>query len=192
MTEERHHKRVKHYDLPGDARFLTFSCYQRLPLLSKDRTRIWLVQAISSSRVEYAFDLWAWVIMPEHVHLLLFPGPPFHKMDRILSAIKQPVGSKAIGYLKRKDPDFLQRLTVKNRGRTYHRFWQAGPGRDHNLYEPATVHAAIEYIHQNPVRRGLVARAEDWPWSSARDWAGLEPVYLPVDRTVPMLHSDRQ
>ncbi len=181
-------QKVKHYDEPGDAHFLTFSCYRRWPLLSKDRTRLWFVQAASEARVRHEFDLWAWVIMPEHVHVLIWPRQAEYKTQRILSAIKQPVGTKAIDYLRRHNTAFLERLTVRHRNRTYHRFWQAGPGRDHNLYEAKAIHEAIDYIHQNPVRRGLVTKAEDWLWSSARDWAGLGAIYLPVDRTVPTLH----
>jgi putative transposase len=46
------------------------------------------------------------------------------------------------------------------------------------------------YIHNNPVRRGLVTRAEDWPWSSAAAWAGMEDVVLKIDRTLPTLLAD--
>ena len=51
---------------------------------------------------------------------------------------------------------------------------------------------AGEYIHSNPVRRNLAAAPTDWPWSSARDWAGLERPHLAVDRTLPLLHPDRR
>ena len=74
-----------------------------------------------------------------------------------LASIKKPVGYNAIQYLKEHAPGFLERLTVRNRNRTYHRFWQAGPGHDANLYDLKTIYNAIEYIHNNPVRRGLVA-----------------------------------
>ncbi len=186
-------KKVKHYD-DGEPHFLTFSCYRRMPLLSKDRSRQWFVEALEDARSVHGFHLWAWVIMPEHVHLLLWP--PFHlispdahstrgRICGILSSIKRPVGEKAIEYLSLHSPDFLRRLTVTNASRTYHRFWQAGSGFDENVSEPSSLHALAEYIHLNPVRRGLVARAEDWPWSSARDWMGLSDVPLQVDRTLP-------
>jgi hypothetical protein len=42
-----------------------------------------------------------------------------------------------------------------------------------------------KYIHDNPVRCGLVSRADDWPWSSAADWAGKAAVMIKVDRGVP-------
>ncbi len=79
-----------------------------------------------------------------------------------------------------------------NRHRTYHHFWQVGPGCDNNLYTPATGHAAIVYIHNTPGRRGRAATPTDWRWSSARDWADLDDVPIRVDRTLPMLHPDKQ
>jgi hypothetical protein len=55
-----------------------------------------------------------------------------------------------------------------------------------------TIYQAIEYIHNNPVRRGLVRCATDWLWSNARDWAGLGHPCITVDRTLPPLHPDGQ
>ena len=68
-----HRKRVKHFDIPGHAHLLTFSCFRRMPFLSKDRTRRWFLEALGAARSALEFDLWAWVIMPEHVHLLIYP-----------------------------------------------------------------------------------------------------------------------
>ena len=186
-------KKVKHYD-NGEPHFLTFSCYRRMPLLSKDRSRQWFIETLDEARSVHGFHLWAWVVMPEHVHVLLWP--PYHllsadpqstrgRVSGILSSIKRPVGERAVEYLSQHSPDFLQRLTVTNANRTYHRFWQAGSGHDENVSEPTALHALVEYIHLNPVRRGLVTRAEEWPWSSARDWMGLPDVMLKVDRTLP-------
>ena len=180
-----HCKTVRHFDLPGDAHFLTFSCYHRLPLLGKDRTRKWLIDAIEKARVKHNFDLWAWVFMPEHVHLLIYPRDSDYNTSRILSAIKRPVGERAIAYLVDRKSRFLERLTVRNRTRTYRRFWQAGPGYDHNIDDPETAHRVVEYIHENPLRRGLVERVGDWYWSSARDWDGRDDIPIRVNRTVP-------
>ena len=187
-----HRKKVKHYDLEGDAHLLTFSCYRRLPLLSKDRTRQWLLDAVGKARAKHGFDLWAWVIMPEHVHLLIWPRQGDTKTEKILASIKKPVGYRAIQFLKQESPGFLERLTVQNRSRTYHHFWQVGPGHDKNLTESRAIHNAAEYIHANPIRRHLAAEPTDWSWSSARDWAGLEHCHLAVNRTLPPLHPDGQ
>jgi putative transposase len=193
-------KRVKHFD-NGEPHFLTFSCYRRLQLLSKDRTRRWLIDAIAEARTIHGFHLWAWVIMPEHVHLLLWPpfdmigveevGSPGESrkglIQGILSSIKTPVGMKGIAYLKKHAPEYLQNLSFENENRSYHRFWQAGSGYDENVCETLTLHRIIEYIHMNPVRRGLVERPEQWEWSSARDWMGFAGSPIQVDRTIPPL-----
>jgi putative transposase len=75
-------------------------------------------------------------------------------------------------------------VTVREGPRLRQRFWQRGGGYDRNITSTEALPAVIEYIHANPVRRGLVARAEDWEWSSARWYAGLRPVKLEMDRGV--------
>jgi putative transposase len=190
--ESKRRKRVRHYDEPGHAHFLTFSCYRRLPLLGKERSCLWLVQAIQQARVKHGFDLWAWVIMPDHVHLLIWPSAGTATAE-ILRSIKVPVARKALFYLRRQAPAYLKKLAYgKDHDREY-RFWQAGPGYDKNVIEPAQVYELIEYIHQNPVKRGLAARATDWKWSSARAWEGWDDLLLSLDRESmpPMVHTER-
>ncbi len=185
-------KLVKHHD-NGEPHFLTFSCYRRLGLLSKDRTRRWFVDALNDARATHGFHLWAWVIMPEHVPLLIWPpsdriaSDPQStrgRMQGILSSIKRPVSFHAIEFLRANSPEFLKRLTVVNANRTSLRFWQPGSGYDKNVSEPVALHEIVEYIHMNPVRRGLVSRGEDWPWSSAAEWMGLADPILKIERTL--------
>ena len=57
------------YDVPGHAHELTFSCYHLYPFLNAQRTCLWLAQAIEQARSELKFYVWAYVFMPEHVHL---------------------------------------------------------------------------------------------------------------------------
>jgi putative transposase len=57
-------------------------------------------------------------------------------------------------------------------------FWTAceGPGYDRNLTQPKTILSAIDYVHENPMRRKLCERAVDWHWSSARSYlSGEQP-----------------
>ena len=71
-------------------------------------------------------------------------------------------------------------------GVTTFRYWQEGPGYDRNLESEAAVLAAIEYIHMNPVRRGLCTKAVYWPWSSIHFY--LDPT-APANPALPKLHS---
>jgi putative transposase len=78
------YKRCRRINEPGHAHELTFSCYRWLALLSRDRTRTWLIEAIEEARKQMRFDLWAYVVMPEHVHILLNPREPIYDVARIL------------------------------------------------------------------------------------------------------------
>jgi putative transposase len=183
-------KRCRRYDVPGDAHELTFSCYRRLPLLSRDRTRRWLVEAIGEARLEARFDLWAYVIMPEHVHLLIRPRESRYAVSGVLWRIKRPVGRRAVEHVRAHAPSFLPTLTVtRGDGTRETRFWQSGGGYDRNISEATTMLKVIDYIHLNPVRRGLVERPEEWVWSSARWYAGLRPVPLEIDPTLPRVYD---
>jgi putative transposase len=170
-----HRKRVKHYHEPGDVHELTFSCYTRQRLLTNDTWRQQLAGCIDAAGDEFEMRLAAFVFMPEHVHLLVVPMNPEPAIDDYLARIKQPFSKWVKQQLSDVRSPLLKRLTVEERpGKTCFRFWQEGPGYDRNLSTPDVIEAAIEYIHMNPVRCGLVKRAVDWKWSSA-SWYLLDP-----------------
>jgi REP element-mobilizing transposase RayT len=121
-----------------------------------------VLRGLDEARTEFAFQLWAYVVMPEHVHVLVYPGDSPERMSVFLQALKEPVARKAIRYLKSNAPEWLARVTVREGSRLRHRFWQPGGGYDRNITSTEALRAMIDYIHANPVRRGLVARAEDW------------------------------
>jgi putative transposase len=167
-----HRKRVRHYDLPGHCHELTFSCYRRLPLLADDGRLQELARAIDRAGERWNWRLAAFVFMPEHVHLAIWPGPAAGRIDQLLFAIKRPFSYRARQNLEASDRSLLEQLTVRQRPNvSTFRFWQEGPGYDRNLTTEQAIAAAISYLHLNPVRRGLCRQAIDWPWSSARWYA---------------------
>lgn len=178
-----HHRKTCHrYDVPGDVHFLTFSCFKRLPLLHRDRTRTWLVDAIRAGQQKDHYYLFAWVVMPEHVHLVLLPRGTT-SIATILSAIKQSSSKRALYWLQQNAPDFLPQLCDRQpNGSKSHRFWQRGGGYDRNLRSVRDIHEKIRYVHQNPVRRGLVSAPADWHWSSAHAWECGSDLPLKIDR----------
>ena len=158
---------------PGHAHFLTYSCFHGYKLLSSDRTCRWVVNALERTRRDFALVLWAYVIMPEHVHVALRPRRADYRMQDILAALKREVSKKAKEYLiAASNRAWLSRLTVRHGPRTVFRFWQPGGGFDRNVCHERSLGEMIKYIHANPVRRGLVAQPADWYWSSARFWDG--------------------
>ena len=181
MTEA-HRKRCKRYDVEGDAHCLTFSCFRRLPMFSRERSCRWMLQALQLGRAQGKYDLWAYVIMPEHVHAVLWPHSGV-KISQILTTLKQSVSKRAILWLRGHAPGFLDRLKdVQPNGTSAYRFWQRGGGYDRNLRTVADIHQKIGYVHGNPVRRGLVPTAKAWPWSSCRAWQSGRDVPIAVDR----------
>ena len=164
---------------------MTFCCYRRYRLLGADRSCEWLASAIGRARIRWEFDVWAYVFMPEHVHLLVRPRRPGVPIAAIFKAIKQPVGRLAFDYLDAHAQPWLPRLTRTRNGRTERLFWQPGGGFDRDLVEPDHLGSALNYIHENPVRRGLVTKAADWRWSSAGWFAGAPPNDLPIEPLPP-------
>ncbi len=166
-----HRKRLKRIDEPGHA--LTCSCWRRRKFLDRDRSRTWVVEAIDRARAKHPFDVWAYVLMPEHLHLLVCPTRPEYDTAAFCRSVKTSVARRAVPWVKANVPEFLpQMLDEQPSGKRAYRFWQRGGGYDRNLTHAGTVLAEIQYIHANPVRRGLCERPEDWGWSSAADFAG--------------------
>lgn len=165
--------RRQNYNLPRQAHELTFSCYHHNPFLRTTRTCQWLAESIANARLELNFKLWAFVFMPEHVHLLIYPASETYDIAEIRKAIKAPVARRAIQHLDDNQSPWLARISRQRGSRSERHFWQSGGGYDRNITESATLEGVIQYIHFNPVRRGLVVRPEDWSWSSASSDPGV-------------------
>jgi putative transposase len=156
--------------------------------LSRDRSRGWLVDAIDRARTTLRYELWAYVIMPEHAHVIVFPTAPAYDVSDFLNSVKQSVAKRAIAYVKGSAPEFLEQMRdAQPNGEVSHRFWQRGRGYDHNLWDVRRVWEKIDYLHNNPVKRELCARAEDWVWSSAADYLGVGkgPLKIQTDSLRP-------
>ncbi|MGA2031365.1 MAG: transposase [Thermoguttaceae bacterium] len=185
-----HHKTIKHYHEPGDFHELTFSCYRRMPLLTNDAWRRHFARGLDKALAAEEFHLVAFVLMPEHVHLLVWPtfaGTTADSISRFLAAVKVHASQQVKADLERSGSRLLSRLTIRARpGRTVFRYWQEGPGYDRNLQTEEAVMASVDYIHLNPVRRRLCESAVDWRWSSAR-WYVSEGTN--VDDDLPTIHG---
>jgi len=112
-----------------------------------------LARVVRERRQKYHFLLTAWVLLPDHWHATFFPPFPL-TISTVMEAIK--VGSTHRINAGRSESGLLWQP----------RFFDRAVRTVKEYYEK------VEYIHLNPVRAGLVERAEDWPWSSVRDYAG--------------------
>jgi len=138
---------LKRYQNAGTLHFITFSCYRRIPLLRNQNAAELFQRALERARLKYGFRVIAYVVMPEHVHLLV-SEPERDTLATAIKAIKQSVARKQGGG----------------------RFWQERY-YDFNVTTAEKRVEKVKYIHRNPVKRGLVEKREDWPWSSYRHYA---------------------
>ena len=165
-----HRKTCKRYNDAWHAHALTFSCFQKRPLLELPVAGELFIRSLDAARHQHDFDIWAYVVMPEHVHLLICPRQEEYSISATLLGIKRPAS-------------FHIRETI---GGELPHFWMPGGGYDRNLRTPKAIHNEMDYIHNNPVRRELCGEPEDWAFSSARYWASGDPVPLAMDHTVPI------
>jgi putative transposase len=155
---------LKRYQNTGDLHFITFSCYHRQPFLSTSRARRLFEETLEEVRRWYAVDIKGYVVMPEHVHLLL-SEPERSSLRVVIQMLKQITAQK----LALKLSDASQKS-----GRR--RFWQVRY-YDFNVRTREKQIEKLRYLHRNPVKRGLVEKPEDWEWSSFRHYAtGVEGV----------------
>ena len=140
---------LKRYQTEGHYHFLTFSCYHRLPKLNNDSARIVFEEMLEAVRRRHRLFIFGYVLMPEHVHLLL-SEPTAYPLATSISVLKGET-AKVLKYGSLP-------------------FWQPRY-YDFNVFTQAKFAEKLRYIHRNPVTRGLVEKPEDWTWSSFRHWA---------------------
>jgi putative transposase len=151
--------------------FITFSCYHRKPLLSSSARDIF-EHTLERTRQWYGFCISAYVVMPEHVHLLV-TEPERAKLSVALQMLKQNVANEVKSQLPH---PVAKSATRMGHPRAEFHFWQKRY-YDFNVWSEDRLAEKLAYIHANPVSRGLVEHPEDWPWSSFRHYvSGVEGV----------------
>ena|SRR6266567_1986062 len=150
---------LKRYQQSGDFHFLTFSCYHRSPYLASCESRDRLEQALEQIRKRYVFHVFGYVVMPEHVHLLV-SEPKRATLARAMHALKTSVSKQS-----KENP-----------------FWQVRY-YDFNVFSSAKLTEKLRYIHRNPVTRGLVNQPEEWQWSSFRHYFTGESGVVEIEST---------
>ena len=147
---------------PHEARFITFSCDARRRLLSPPQRKDHFVRLLRERVSACAIELHAWVVMSNHVHLLLTP-----RTARLVPWL---------GSLKR---SYTQSLPGWPGGP----FWMKGGGYDRAIWSVEEFEEKFAYIHRNPVSVGLASCATDYRWSSATDW------FISRRPSAPRLHE---
>jgi len=170
--------RLRHYDNLGTARFVTFSCYHRYQLLTDSEDIRILLAWLDRVCVEREIRVLGYVIMLEHVHLVLHP-PDESQVGRVVGEIKSRSARDILGRWKQRADRRLRKL-LKPGSSSGYQFWQLRC-YDHNCRTPETVLEKIEYCHKNPVNRDLASSMEGWRWSSYGWYHGAKDVALEID-----------
>jgi putative transposase len=135
------------YQQTRDLHFITFSCYGRRPYLASAAAKQLFEAALEKMRRKYGFAVLGYVVMPEHVHLLV-NEPARCTLARALQALKLSVSVQ-----RHERPFWLRRYY------------------DFNVHSAQKITEKLRYLHRNPVARGFVEKPEDWQWSSFRHYA---------------------
>ena len=166
----------RYYGL-GDLHFVAFSCYRRRPFLGRGRARDRFVKILDEVRSRHKFRVLGYVVMPEHVHLLL-SEPEQGSPSKVLQVLKQKV-SRALRGRTKSSSDQLS-LPLSAQGLEAKHFWQRR-FYDFNVWSEKKVCEKLNYMHRNPVDRKLVVHPKDWPWSSWSHYAKGEAGLLRID-----------
>jgi putative transposase len=164
---------LKRFYGAGDLHFITFSCYRRRKFLSSPARRDLFLQAFENVRQEYELLVVGFVIMPEHVHLLI-GEPRKHNLSVAIKALKQSVSLTVFNHVRKENPA----------ANIPEHFWQKR-FYDFNVFTEKKRIEKLRYMHRNPVKRGLVTSPEQWRWSSFRDYAYREKGPVTVNAIFP-------
>ena len=161
----------------GDLHFITFSCRGRLPLLGGSGARNTFVSMLDEVRAQHDFRLLGFVVMPEHVHMVVSEPRVGNPSDMMLSLKEkvsfrlnpshQRVCKTAVGTDVPEEDDYS--------------FWQRR-FYDFNVWSSGKLEQKLDYMHRNPVQRGLVSHPKYWPWSSWAYYEKREAGLIRIDR----------
>jgi len=159
--------------------FITCSCYRRLSLLSSVRARNTFTRILGEVRDRYEFKLAGYVVMPEHIHLLI-SEPPNATPSKVMQVLKQRV-SRRLRHKPRKKASAAQlRLPFRHAHDFLPQFWQPR-FYDFNVWSQKKFVEKLHYMHMNPLKRKLVTHPRDWPWSSFSFYAKKEPGLIRIN-----------
>jgi putative transposase len=158
--------KLRRYYGAGYLHFITTSCYRRMPLLARPQQRDLLVEVLEQVRRRYRFVVAGYVVMPEHIHLLI-GEPERGDPSKVMQAVKQGFARRLLlGLREGGDPRQSEVWdTVLEDGH----IWQAR-FYDFVVFTEKKRWEKVRYMHRNPVKRGLALEPEQWRWSSCRHY----------------------
>jgi REP-associated tyrosine transposase len=165
------------------ALYITSVAKDRLPVFRTESLTIVTCKALDEARTSGGFAIYAYVIMPDHLHTITDSSL---KPSKVLQYLNGIISRRVIDHLKEHGHNASLRKLMRESGARHHKYslW------DHHsnafpIFSEDMLMQKVNYIHENPVRAGLVERAEDYRWSSARIWKRCpledEPLIVDID-----------
>ena len=171
------------FHIEGHIYYITIVVYNRQCIFTRPSFIIPLYDSLNFYRYEQEFKLLGYVIMPDHIHLIIWPFGKTNVPDIMRD------------YKKFTSTRIIRQATVENIKEWINAFQQAGQetGRsankvwqdsywDVNIYTERFLRQKLNYIHRNPIRSGLVEKPEDYPYSSYRNYVFGEEWLIEVDQ----------
>ncbi len=154
------------------AHFITFSVAQRRRLLDHDHPKRILLGVLNEELTSHVARCIGFVVMPDHVHAIIWFSAT-GRLSRFMHAWKRKSSFHIRAWYRRTTPRYFDGFGEGNR------FWQP-KYYSFEIYSTSKLQEKLRYVHDNPVRAGLVERAADWPWSSALWYERRRSVGVPI------------
>ncbi len=200
---ESKHKHLPQYEV--GAHFLTAKTYNNTPYFREPVCTRIFCEELEAARAGYGFHVLAFVVMPDHIHLLLWWDAdtlPGLTISKVAWAVKGRSARRIVRYLRDIEGQevgdsiavacSLQPVREPRGQPHYHnwryKIWQQGAGYDFNVCTPHKLVEKVAYIHANPVRAGLASRPEEYPWSSAVNYRVAEGIGVEGVAFGPVAH----
>lgn len=164
--------RRRQFDDQLYAHFVTFSVLRRRRLLDHDLPKRILLGVLNDELVRFDAKCIGFVVMPNHVHAIIWLPAP-RQLSRFMHAWKRKSSFHIRNWQRRKAPNYFAGIGEGER------FWQP-KYFPFEIYSRKKIEEKLAYMHENPVRAGLVKRSVDWPWSSARWYLEGRSVGVPI------------
>jgi REP element-mobilizing transposase RayT len=161
--------------------FLTFTVTDWVDVFTRVNYKNIIVESLEYCKKHKGLKLYAWCLMTNHLHLICRTGEPF-KISDFIRDYKQYTAKKILAELTLPTESRREWMLYRfeyagkfDRRITKYRFWQ-DTSHPIELNSNEFITQRMNYIHQNPVKTGIVANAEDYLYSSARNYAGLSAI----------------
>ena len=163
---------------PEGLYFVSFSVVEWLDVFTRNEYKNILIDSLAYCQSNKGMEIVAWCIMTNHMHLI-FRSVEGEKPEQLLGDFKRFTSKETVKAIqenpKESRKEFLleqfKKAAKKSANVKYYQFWRHD-NKPIELWSNGVIREKINYIHQNPVESGLVYKAEEYVYSSAKDYAG--------------------